>query len=553
MNKVDDWKTKVIYQIYPKSFKDSNHDGLGDLNGIISKIDYLSNLGINMIWLTPIFKSPNKDNGYDVADYLEIDPAFGTLEEFEKLVALGTESNIGIMLDMVFNHTSDQHQWFQQSLNRNPVYDDFYIWQDGVKGQLPSDEVAFFGGSVWEYSEKRQQYYYHSFDKSQPDLNWANPQVRKSLSEVVNYWINKGIKGFRFDAIDNIGKVIGEKVTTDVNLTHQYLSELRANSFGKYSDVVTVGETGSADLANAMRYTNPDTKELDMIFQFELMNLDGIRNGDWQQRPVDLLEYKRIVKKWQEGLSGKGWNSQFFGNHDFPRIVSRFGSNASSDRILSSKMLATLLFALQGTPYIYQGDEIGMTNYPWESFEQFNDVESLNFIEIQKNKGLAEAEILERLKVNSRDNARTPMQWSSDQFAGFSDVKPWLGENPNYHSINVAESTQNPNSIYNFYKKLIEYKKEFQVFSDGDYHDLLPEDENIIAFKRENNQEVLTVICNWSNEKATIDLKSIDLSFDKLLISNYQIEKDCLSFNQSVILRPFEAMILYKKKGEKHE
>lgn len=553
MNKVDDWKTKVIYQIYPKSFKDSNHDGLGDLNGIISKIDYLSNLGINMIWLTPIFKSPNKDNGYDVADYLEIDPAFGTLEEFEKLVALGTESNIGIMLDMVFNHTSDQHQWFQQSLNRNPVYDDFYIWQDGVKGQLPSDEVAFFGGSVWEYSEKRQQYYYHSFDKSQPDLNWANPQVRKSLSEVVNYWINKGIKGFRFDAIDNIGKVIGEKVTTDVNLTHQYLSELRANSFGKYSDVVTVGETGSADLANAIRYTNPDTKELDMIFQFELMNLDGIRNGDWQQRPVDLLEYKRIVKKWQEGLSGKGWNSQFFGNHDFPRMVSRFGSNASSDRILSSKMLATLLFALQGTPYIYQGDEIGMTNYPWESFEQFNDVESLNFIEIQKNKGLAEAEILERLKVNSRDNARTPMQWSSDQFAGFSDVKPWLGENPNYHSINVAESTQNPNSIYNFYKKLIEYKKEFQVFSDGDYHDLLPEDENIIAFKRENNQEVLTVICNWSNEKATIDLKSIDLSFDKLLISNYQIEKDCLSFNQSVILRPFEAMILYKKKGEKHE
>ncbi|EOY2598957.1 alpha,alpha-phosphotrehalase [Enterococcus faecalis] len=553
MNKVDDWKTKVIYQIYPKSFKDSNHDGLGDLNGIISKIDYLSNLGINMIWLTPIFKSPNKDNGYDVADYLEIDPAFGTLEEFEKLVALGTESNIGIMLDMVFNHTSDQHQWFQQSLNRNPVYDDFYIWQDGVKGQLPSDEVAFFGGSVWEYSEKRQQYYYHSFDKSQPDLNWANPQVRKSLSEVVNYWINKGIKGFRFDAIDNIGKVIGEKVTTDVNLTHQYLSELRANSFGKYSDVVTVGETGSADLANAMRYTNPDTKELDMIFQFELMNLDGIRNGDWQQRPVDLLEYKRIVKKWQEGLSGKGWNSQFFGNHDFPRIVSRFGSNASSDRILSSKMLATLLFALQGTPYIYQGDEIGMTNYPWESFEQFNDIESLNFIEIQKNKGLAEAEILERLKVNSRDNARTPMQWSSDQFAGFSDVKPWLGENPNYHSINVAESTQDPNSIYNFYKKLIEYKKEFQVFSDGDYHDLLPEDENIIAFKRENNQEVLTVICNWSNEKATIDLKSIDLSFDKLLISNYQIEKDCLSFNQSVILRPFEAMILYKKKGEKHE
>ena len=553
MNKVDDWKTKVIYQIYPKSFKDSNHDGLGDLNGIISKIDYLSNLGINMIWLTPIFKSPNKDNGYDVADYLEIDPAFGTLEEFEKLVALGTESNIGIMLDMVFNHTSDQHQWFQQSLNRNPVYDDFYIWRDGVKGQLPSDEVAFFGGSVWEYSEKRQQYYYHSFDKSQPDLNWANPQVRKSLSEVVNYWINKGIKGFRFDAIDNIGKVIGEKVTTDVNLTHQYLSELRANSFGKYSDVVTVGETGSADLANAMRYTNPDTKELDMIFQFELMNLDGIRNGDWQQRPVDLLEYKRIVKKWQEGLSGKCWNSQFFGNHDFPRIVSRFGSDASSDRILSSKMLATLLFALQGTPYIYQGDEIGMTNYPWESFEQFNDVESLNFIEIQKNKGLAEAEILERLKVNSRDNARTPMQWSSDQFAGFSDVKPWLGENPNYHSINVAESTQDPNSIYNFYKKLIEYKKEFQVFSDGDYHDLLPEDENIIAFKRENNQEVLTVICNWSNEKATIDLKSIDLSFDKLLISNYQIEKDCLSFNQSVILRPFEAMILYKKKGEKHE
>lgn len=553
MNKVDDWKTKVIYQIYPKSFKDSNHDGLGDLNGIISKIDYLSNLGINMIWLTPIFKSPNKDNGYDVADYLEIDPAFGTLEEFEKLVALGTESNIGIMLDMVFNHTSDQHQWFQQSLNRNPVYDDFYIWQDGVKGQPPSDEVAFFGGSVWEYSEKRQQYYYHSFDKSQPDLNWANPQVRKSLSEVVNYWINKGIKGFRFDAIDNIGKVIGEKVTTDVNLTHQYLSELRANSFGKYSDVVTVGETGSADLANAMRYTNPDTKELDMIFQFELMNLDGIRNGDWQQRPVDLLEYKRIVKKWQEGLSGKGWNSQFFGNHDFPRMVSRFGSNASSDRILSSKMLATLLFALQGTPYIYQGDEIGMTNYPWESFEQFNDVESLNFIEIQKNKGLAEAEILERLKVNSRDNARTPMQWSSDQFAGFSDVKPWLGENPNYHSINVAESTQDPNSIYNFYKKLIEYKKEFQVFSDGDYHDLLPEDENIIAFKRENNQEVLTVICNWSNEKATIDLKLIDLSFDKLLISNYQIEKDCLSFNQSVILRPFEAMILYKKKGEKHE
>ena len=551
--KKNDWKNKVIYQIYPKSFKDSNHDGIGDINGIINKIDYLSNLGIDMIWLTPIFKSPNKDNGYDVADYLEIDPVFGSLTDFERLVEIAKKANIGIMLDMVFNHTSDQHEWFRKSLAGNQYYDDFYIWRDGNRDQLPSDEQAFFGGSVWEYSETRQQFYYHSFDKSQPDLNWTNPNVRQKLAEVVNYWIDRGIKGFRFDAIDNIGKIIGDKISFDVDLTHQYLSELSANSFGKHIDVITVGETGSADLANAQRYTNPSDKELDMIFQFELMNLDGVRNADWQKHPVDKIEYKRIVNKWQIGLENKGWNSQFFGNHDFPRIVSRFGDDSANNRLVSSKMLAILLFGLQGTPYIYQGDEIGMINYPWQNLDQFNDVESLNFVLIQRNKGLPDIEILNRLKENSRDNARTPMQWSESDFAGFSDCKPWLDVNPNYHLINAEDTINDPKSIFAFYKYLISYKKDYQVFNDGTYCDLLPEHRDVIAFKRENEQEELTIICNWSNQNILLDEDIIKLSFDEILISNYELEEKIFTNTNLLALKPYEAMILYKKRGITHE
>lgn len=496
-----------------------------------------------MLWISPIFKSPNKDNGYDVSDYCKIQETFGTMSDFEELIRLTSNKGMGIMLDMVFNHTSDQHEWFKKSVQAEADYSDFYIWRQGEKGSLPSSETAFFGGSVWEYHEAKKAYYYHSFDKSQPDLNWKNPLVCEKLAEVVNFWIAKGVKGFRFDAIDNIGKIIGDKITTDVKLTHQYLNKLNQMSFGKYEQIVSVGETGATDLNEAIQYTNPENNELDMVFQFEIMGLDGVRQANWEKKSLDLIELKHLVKKWQNGLFEKGWNSQFLGNHDYPRMVSRFANDSEVFSKASAKMLAAFLFCLHGTPYIYQGDELGMTNYPFESISEFNDVESINYFEIQKEKGLAINTIMERMKGSSRDNARTPMQWSDEINAGFSKTTPWLKVNPNYSRINAQESIKDTNSVYSFYKKLIQMKKSYDVLLDGKYEDLLPNDSAIFAFTRQNDSEKMTVICNFTENDIDCQQYQFNFSGSEIILCNYTDTKGSISGLSS--LRPYEAMIIY--------
>lgn len=538
---------QVIYQIYPRSFKDSNRDGIGDLPGITEKLDYLRDLGVTMIWLTPIFKSPNHDNGYDVSDYYAINPEFGTMADFKTLTAQAADRHIGIMLDMVFNHTSDQHDWFIKSRALIKPYDDFYIWRDAqdMAGSGSEDEASF-GGSVWQFDELRQSYYYHSFDKSQPDLNWHNPLVREKLAEVVNFWMAKGAKGFRFDAIDGIGKILQAKITHDADLTHRYLAELKTCSYGKDSHILTVGETGGADIEEAKRYTNPKTGEMTMVFQFQLMNLDHLRNGDWIKRPITMADFKRVIGLWQTELNGQGWSGQFLGSHDFPRIVSRFGNDSPQYRDLSAKLLATLIFSLQGTPYIFQGDEIGMTNYPWQALSDFRDVESLNYANKMAAEGFSQEDIVARIGQNSRDNARTPIQWSGTEAgAGFTDVQSWIGINPNFSKINVSQSQRDQDSILAYYKKIIQLRKDNPVLQDGDYREIPDTPEAVFAFSRSDAAADLSVILNFSDRNLTWD-SSFLANDAAVLAANYQ-DRQRGSFKETV-LRPYEAIWLLSKK-----
>ncbi len=532
------WKSAVIYQIYPRSFADSNKDGIGDLQGIISRLDYLENLGIDAIWLSPVCKSPQDDNGYDISDYQDIDPMFGTLEDMEELIEEAGKRNIRIIMDLVLNHSSDEHRWFQEARKgRENPYHDYYIWRDGAEGVLPNDMKAAFGGPAWEWVPEIQQYYFHQFSVKQPDLNWENPKVRQEIYDMINWWISKGVGGFRLDVIDQIAKEPDKQITNNGPRLHEFLRELSRETFQK-ADLVTVGEAWGATTELAKLYSNPDNSELSMVFQFEHICLDQIEGQEkWDLSPLPFLRLKEVFAYWQKELYGKGWNSLFWNNHDLPRIVSRWG-NDGEYRTESAKMLAILLHGMQGTPYIYQGEELGMTNAVY-GIEEYRDIETLNLYKERLDKGYKEEAIMDSIHAKSRDNARTPMQWNDGENAGFTDGKPWMKVNPNYKEINVSQQIGDENSIFNCYKELIRLRKNYPVFIEGDFRLLLAEDENIFAYTREDGEAQLLVVCNFYGQTVRCPLEDMGAPM-KLLISNYK------DVNQPMILRPYEARVYLK-------
>lgn len=541
-----DFKDKVIYQIYPKSFKDTNGTGTGDLRGIIEKLDYLANLGVDYLWLTPFFKSPQNDNGYDVENYYEIDPAYGTMEDLEDLIAKAKEKNIYLMLDMVFNHTSTEHDWFKKALEGDPYYKDFYFFREN-QGKIPTNWESKFGGPAWEYIEDLDEYYLHLFDKSQADLNWENPEVRKELIKVLNFWLEKGIRGFRFDVINLISKDKfeddfegdGRRFYTDGKKVLEYLQELNENSFGKYEDVLTVGEMSSTTIENCIKYTNPENKALDMAFNFHHLKVDYEDGQKWTDIPVNFEEFKDLLEDWQVGMEkGNGWNALFLNCHDQPRSISRFGDDKNYHKE-SAKMLATLIHMQEGTPYIYQGEEIGMTNNYFTEIEDYRDVETINYYHILKDKDVSEEKIQKIIQAKSRDNARSPMQWTKS--GGFTSGKAWIKENPNKKEINAEGNLKDPDSIYNYYKKLIEIRKKYRVISHGSYERVLENIKNIYAFKRKFENQTALVINNLTKEELTIDIK--DMQNSELVLSNYGKKE----IRDSVDLKAYESIVLYKE------
>lgn len=449
------WQDAVIYQIYPKSFQDSTGSGIGDLCGIISRLDYLKRLGIDAVWLSPVYRSPQDDNGYDISDYQDIDPLFGTLQDMEKLIAEAAKRGIRIIMDLVLNHTSDEHRWFQEARkSKDNPYHDYYVWRDGVKGTPPNDMRACFGGSAWEWVEETGEYYFHQFSVKQPDLNWENPKVRREIYDMILWWMDKGIGGFRLDVIDQIAKEPDKKITNNGPRLHEYIKELSKETFSK-GRLITVGEAWGADTEKAKLYSNPDGSEFSMIFQFEHIGLDQQPGKEkWDLAPLKLTELKRVLAKWQTELYGCGWNSLFWNNHDLPRIVSRWGNDSPAYREKSAKMLATILHGMQGTPYIYQGEELGMTNAAYR-VEDYRDIETLNIYKERLSKGYPEKEIMSSIHERSRDNARTPMQWDDGENAGFTTGTPWIRPNPNYKEINAKEQELAEDSVFHYYRQLI--------------------------------------------------------------------------------------------------
>ncbi len=532
------WKSAVIYQIYPRSFADSNQDGIGDLQGIISKLDYLEHLGIDAIWLSPVCKSPQDDNGYDISDYQDIDPIFGTLQDMEALIAKAKEHHIRIILDLVLNHSSDEHIWFQEAKkSRENPYHDYYVWRDGTKGTPPNDMRAAFGGSAWEWVPELQQYYFHQFSVKQPDLNWENPKLRQEIYNMINWWIKKGIGGFRLDVIDQIAKEPDKRITNNGPRLHEFIRELSRETFQK-ADLVTVGEAWGATTELAKLYSNPDNSELSMVFQFEHICLDQMAGKEkWDLAPLPFLKLKEVFERWQTELYEKGWNSLFWNNHDLPRIVSRWG-NDGKYRVESAKMLAILLHGMQGTPYIYQGEELGMTNIQYE-IKEYRDIESLNLYQERLQKGYQKEEIMRSLYAKSRDNARTPMQWNDKENAGFTEGKPWIKVNPNYKEIHAKRQLTEENSIFKCYQKLIRLRKEYSVFVDGKFRMLCKEDASVFAYTRENEDFQLLVICNFYDKTIRNPLEEPEPSA-KLLISNY------LKIDTNTVLRPYEARMYLK-------
>lgn len=533
------WKDAVIYQIYPKSFKDSNGDGIGDINGIISKLDYLEKLGIDAIWLSPVYKSPQDDNGYDIADYQAIDAMFGTLEDMDRLISEAKTHHIRIIMDLVLNHTSDEHRWFQEAKkSKDNPYHDYYVWRDDQDGQLPNDMQSVFGGPAWEYVEEVDQYYFHQFSVKQPDLNWDNEAVRHELYDMINWWIDRGVGGFRLDVIDQIAKVPDLKITNNGPKLHDYIRELNENTFGK-GEFITVGEAWGANIDNAKLYSNPDGSEFSMVFQFEHIGLDQQEGKEkWDLAPLPFIKLKQVLTKWQEALDGSGWNSLFWDNHDLPRIVSRWG-NDQAYRKESAKMLAVVLHGMQGTPYIYQGEELGMTNvqYPIEDYE---DLETLNMYHERKKQGYQEEGIMRSIHAKSRDNARTPMQWDASDNAGFTTGTPWLKVNPNYIEINAKDNLEDPDSVFACYQKLIALRKSYPVFVDGHFRLLLEEDENFFAYMREDENSELLVVANFFDQQVNLPLE-LELQDYTILYQNY---KD----TSGNLYRPYEARIYYKQK-----
>ncbi|AIQ12742.1 glucan 1,6-alpha-glucosidase [Paenibacillus durus] len=534
------WKETVVYQIYPRSFQDTNGDGIGDLKGIISRLDYLAELGIGAIWLSPVCKSPQDDNGYDISDYQDIDPMFGSLQDMETLINESKKRNIRIVMDLVLNHSSDEHPWFLEAKkSKDNPYHDYYVWRDGVEGTPPNDLRSCFGGSAWEWVPELGQYYLHLFSVRQPDLNWDNPKVRQEIYDMINWWMDKGVGGFRLDVIDLIAKEPDRKITANGPNLHKYIQELSRETFQK-GDLLTVGETWGATPEIAKLFSNPDGSEFSMVFQFEHIMLDEQEGkGKWDLAPLDFLKLKQVLSKWQTELKGEGWNSLFWNNHDLPRIVSRWG-NDGEYRVESAKMLATLLHGMHGTPYIYQGEELGMTNvhYP---IEDFRDIELLNLYKERIESGYAHEDIMESIYAKGRDNARTPMQWDASEHAGFTAGQPWIRVNPNYTEINAAGELENPDSIFHYYKKLIRLRKENNVIVYGDYKLLFPEDKELFGYTRTLGETTLLVLCNFYGNTVSYEIPEELAGEKELLISNYSDEVSAGT------LRPYEARMYLLK------
>lgn len=527
------WKKAVVYQIYPKSFQDSNGDGFGDLQGIIKRLDYLETLGINAIWLSPVFKSPQADNGYDISDYRDIDPTFGSLDDMEELINEAKKHNIRIMMDLVLNHSSNEHRWFKEAKkSKDNPYHDYYIWRDGEEGVPPSDMKAVFGGSAWEYVPEIGQYYFHQFLPEQPDLNWENPKVRRAIYDMILWWMDKGVGGFRLDVIDQIAKEPDKRITINGPRLQEYFKELSKETFQK-GDLITVGEAWGADTERAKLYSNPDGSEFSMVFQFEHIGLDQKEGGEkWDLAPLPFKKLKKIMAHWQNELYNCGWNSLFWDNHDLPRIVSRWG-NDREYRVESAKMLAILLHGMQGTPYIYQGEELGMTNVQYD-IEDYKDCEIINMYHERLEKGYSKDEIMKSIYAKGRDNARTPMQWDDSANAGFTTGTPWIKVNDNYDKINAKSQVDDPDSIFSCYKKLVQLRKDYPVFVDGKFTLLLEDDENIFAYSRKNEEKTMIVVCNFFDKEIPMSLAK-ECEGMEVLISNYKDTSDMS------VLRPYEA------------
>lgn len=551
------WKESVVYQIYPRSFCDSNGDGIGDLNGITGKLDYLKELGIDVIWLSPVYKSPNDDNGYDISDYQAIMDEFGTMEDFDRMLATAHEKGIKIMMDLVVNHTSDEHKWFIESRKStdNP-YRDYYIWRPAKEdGSLPNNWGSCFSGPAWEYDKTTDMYFLHLFSKKQPDLNWDNPAVRQDVFDMMNWWLKKGVDGFRMDVISLISKEPGLpdkepgingyatfNVSANGPHVHEYLQEMRQKALNN-ADTITVGECSGVTLEEAKKYARSDEKELNMVFQFEHMDVDSDEKaGKWTTRKMDLRNLKKILTRWQKGLQGIAWNSLYWENHDQPRSVSRFGNDSDEYREISAKMLATCIHMMQGTPYVYQGEELGMTNCPFNTLDNFRDLESINaFHELTEQGKMTEEDMMAAIGYKGRDNARTPMQWDDSAYAGFSTANPWIMVNPNYTKINAKDQVNREDSVFKYYQKLIKLRHESELIVYGTYDLILDDDKDIYAYIRTLGDKKLIVYCNFSENTREVELPE-EFTNGKVLISNYIDAK----VNHKITLRPYEAIVIQK-------
>ena len=553
------WKESIVYQIYPRSFKDSNGDGIGDLNGITEKMDYLEKLGVNVVWLSPVYQSPNDDNGYDISDYRAIMTEFGTMEDFDRMLAAAHEHGIKIVMDLVVNHTSDEHPWFIESRkSKDNPYRDYYIWRDGKDGKEPNNWGSCFSGPAWDYDEETDMYYLHLFSKKQPDLNWDNPKVREEVFDMMNWWLEKGVDGFRMDVISLISKEQPElpdkepgingyatfNVSANGPHVHEYLQEMRQKALNN-ADTITVGECSGVTLEEAKKYARSDEKELNMVFQFEHMDVDSDEKaGKSTTRKMDLRDLKKILTRWQKGLQDIAWNSLYWENHDQPRSVSRFGNDSDEYREISAKMLATCIHMMQGTPYVYQGEELGMTNCPFNTLENFRDLESINaFHELTEQGKMTEEEMMAAIGYKGRDNARTPMQWDDSANAGFSgaDATPWIMVNPNYTKINAKDQVSREDSVFKYYQKLIRLRHESDLIVYGTYDLILDDDKDIYAYIRTLGDEKLIVYCNFSENTREVELPE-EFTDGKILISNYNDAK----VSEKITLRPYEAIVIQK-------
>jgi oligo-1,6-glucosidase len=554
------WKESVVYQIYPRSFKDSNGDGIGDLQGIISKLDYLKELGVGVIWLSPVYESPNDDNGYDISDYKAIMDEFGTMEDWEELLEGLHSRGMKLMMDLVVNHSSDEHAWFIESRkSKDNPYRDYYIWRPGKDGNEPNNWTSFFSGSAWQHDDSTDEYFLHLFSKKQPDLNWENPVLRNEIYDMMKWWLDKGVDGFRMDVINLISKEEGLPSTPGGKKydwggdyfmngprVHEYLQEMNREVLSKY-DMMTVGECPGASPEDAARYANEEGTELNMIFTFEHMDLDSGPGGKWDVKDWSLADLKQVMTKWQKELEGRGWNSLYLNNHDQPRMVSRFG-NDQEYRVESAKMLATFLHMMQGTPYIYQGEELGMTNVKFDSLEEYNDIEIHNMYREKVTEGGEDhAKIMEAIYRKGRDNARTPMQWDDSEHAGFTTGEPWLKVNPNYKEINAENALKDSSSIFYYYKELNRLRKEHDIIVYGTYDLILDDHAQIYAYTRTLGEEKLVILCNFTGEDAAFTLpEDLHSESSSLLIGNYDGSADhTLDYGK---LKPYEAMV-YRLKG----